>query len=311
MADEFDLIERYFKRRLEDPDVLLGIGDDAALVRAEGDLAVAVDTLVAGVHFPIDMPAAAVGHRALAVNLSDMAAMGARPRWCTLALTLPEADEAWLADFTAGLFALAQTFAVSLVGGDLTRGPLTVSLQVLGSVDQDAALTRGGARPGDALFVTGTLGGAAGGLELIHNGAADAPGDLVQRFLWPQPRVSAALALHGVATACIDISDGLLADLGHVCAASGCRGVLELEHLPVSDDLMAQFGTERARELALTGGDDYELLFSTGADFDAAAFSARQGIRVTRVGRLQQGAGTVVTMADQPVTVGQAGYSHF
>ena len=148
-ADEFDLIERFFKRDTDDPDVAVGIGDDAAVVRATGELAVAVDTLVADVHFPVATPPAAIGHRALAVNLSDMAAMGAVPRWCTLALTMPAVDEAWLADFAAGFFALADQFGTRLVGGDLTHGPLTVSVQVLGSFPDAGPLTRAGARPGD------------------------------------------------------------------------------------------------------------------------------------------------------------------
>jgi thiamine-monophosphate kinase len=311
-ADEFQLIERYFNRTLTDPDVVLGIGDDAAVLHVAGDLAVAVDTLVAGVHFPLAMPAAAVGHRALAVNLSDMAAMGAAPRWCTLALTLPEADETWLAGFTQGLFDLARVFQVSLVGGDLTRGPLTVSLQLLGSLAATGALTRGGARPGDALYVTGTLGDAAGGLALLQEVAVVGAQDpLLNRFLWPRPRVAAGMALTGMARACIDVSDGLLADLGHVCAASGCRGIIEMERLPLSEDLVARHGTDRARQLALSGGDDYELLFSAAAEHAAAELSVRLGVPVPRIGWLQPGAGTAVTLDGVPVTVGRGGYSHF
>lgn len=311
-ADEFELIERYFNRQLSDPDVVLGIGDDAAVLRVAGDLAVAVDTLVADVHFPLAMPAAAVGHRALAVNLSDMAAMGAVPRWCTLALTLPEADETWLAGFTQGLFDLAAAFQVSLVGGDLTRGPLTVSLQLLGSLSATGPLTRGGAQPGDALYVTGTLGDAAGGLALFRDVAAPgAEQPLLERFLWPQPRVAAGMALNGLARACIDVSDGLLADLGHVCAASGCRGIIEMERLPLSQDLVARHGTDRARQLALAGGDDYELLFSAAPEHAAAELSVRLGVPVTRVGRLQPGAGTAVTLDGVPVAAGRGGYSHF
>jgi thiamine-monophosphate kinase len=313
-ADEFALIERFFTRPVDDPDVRLGIGDDAAVLQHDGLIAVAVDTLVADVHFPQGMSATAIGHRALAVNLSDLAAMGAAPRWCTLALTLPEADEGWLKAFAAGLFELADRFQVSLVGGDLTRGPLTISVQVIGAVADSGPLTRSGAQAGDQLFVTGSLGDSAAGLARLrdarHISSTD-PDALIQRFLWPQPRVTAGLALNGVAASCIDISDGLLADCGHICTASGCRGVIELERLPLSDGLLANMSQEKARQLALSGGDDYELLFSMAEGTSEAQLSKRLGLPVTRVGFMKPGSGTALTLQGKPVAMPGRGYSHF
>lgn len=313
-ADEFDLIERYFNRAVSDPDVLLGIGDDAAVLNTHGPVAMAVDTLVAGVHFPTAINGEAIGHRALAVNLSDLAAMGATPRWCTLALTLPQPNEQWLADFSAGFFRLADRFATSLVGGDLTRGPLTISVQVLGNVAESGPLTRAGARAGDGLFVTGSLGDSAAALARFANDSSawERRGEaLAAGFLWPEPRVAAGLALIGVATACIDISDGLLADLGHLCAASSCHGVVELEKLPLSEALLSSVAQDQARTLALTGGDDYELLFSAAADQDAGELGRRLGVPVTRIGCLQVGSGTSVTLHNDPVAAPRGGYNHF
>ena len=311
-ADEFALIERFFNRPVADPDVVVAIGDDAAVVKTHGSLAVAVDTVVAGVHFPVHTPAKAVGHRALAVNLSDLAAMGATPRWCTLALTVPEVDEGWLAGFADGFFALGAVHGITLVGGDLTRGPLTVSVQVIGSVADSGALTRGGARSGDWLFVTGTLGDSAAGLKIITAGSAgDDPSPLAERFLWPEPRVAAGQALNGVAAACIDVSDGLLADLGHLCDASACRGVVELEQLPLSAALQATLPLDEARQLALSGGDDYELLFTVSGEVDTNQLTRRLGLPVTCIGRLGTGSGTVVRLNGKPLAVTRGGYSHF
>lgn len=314
--DEFSIIEHYFVRAGANRGVLVGIGDDAAVVNVSGPLAVAVDTLVEGTHFPLGLPAEAVGHRALAVNLSDMAAMGALPRWCTLALTLPEPDEEWLAGFSAGLFGLAERHGVALVGGDLTRGPLTVSLQILGTVDSDTLLTRAGGHVGDDVYVTGTLGDSAAGLALIGeaavgDGAANAA--LQERFLWPEPRVTAGRALGPLASAAIDVSDGLIADVGHLCAASGCGATIDAEHLPLSAELLSLFPPNLAEAYALGGGDDYELCF-TAAPAQAQTVEAvleGVGCPARRIGRLVAGSGVECRRDGQTFVPTSVGYRHF
>ena len=255
--DEFEIIERFFVRASRDKGVVLGIGDDAAVVATGRTTAVATDTLVAGVHFPDDLAADAVGHRALAVNLSDLAAMGAQPRWCTLALTMPGADRDWLESFARGFFALAGEQGVELVGGDTTRGPLSVTVHLLGDVDRTRLLTRGGAAPGDDIHVTGNLGDGAAGLRLVLSGdtGEGAPRRaLRERFLKPRPRVSAGLALRGIASAAIDISDGLLADLGHLCNASGCTADIDVERLPTSAAARDLFSPREVGKLGLERG---------------------------------------------------------
>jgi len=276
---EFDIIRHYFAshRAIRD-DVLAGIGDDAALLRMPPDrvLAVCVDTLVSGVHFPPETSAAAIGHKALAVNLSDLAAMGAEPAWATLALTLPASDSAWLAAFSDAFFALADRYAVQLVGGDTTRGPLCVTVQAHGFVPPGRALRRRGACPGDRIYVTGTLGDA--GLALRR----DAPEDdrLRRRLDFPQPRIEAGLALRGCASAAIDISDGLLADLGHLLAGDRLGASLRIDALPRSESFLAamrMLDPERRNlyyELPLSAGDDYELCF-TVAEQASSGLEAR------------------------------------
>jgi thiamine-monophosphate kinase len=317
---EFALIERYFTgcgaaRR----DVELGVGDDAALLRpaADEDLVAAIDTLVAGVHFLPDAAAASVGHRALAVNLSDLAAMGARPAWALLALTLPQPDEPWLKEFARGFNALARAHEVALVGGDTTRGPLCITVQVLGHVPRDRALRRSGARPGDALFLSGTAGDAAAGL-LLEQGrlALDEPAAakaLRERFAFPTPRVALGERLRAHAHACIDVSDGLFADAAKLAAASGCGVEIEFEALPVSPALVRAVGEERARHLALSGGDDYELCFAvSSADIEAlqrAAPPARWDYR--RIGTLREAPDAVVTRAGSVMQFSHSGFDHF
>jgi thiamine-monophosphate kinase len=280
-SSEFDIIRRFFTRPApQRDDVPLGIGDDAALlVPPPGmSLAVSVDTLVAGVHFPLDTSAEAIGYKALAVNLSDLAAMGAEPAWATLAITLPSADDAWLSDFAVGFFALAEAHQVQLVGGDTTRGPLSITVQVMGFVPAGEALTRGGARAGEGIYVTGSLGDAAAGLRLKQGMVSDqglAP-DLVEaliaRLERPTPRVAAGRALRGLASSAIDISDGLAADLGHVLAASGVGAVVDCARLPLSAAYQALAAMPAAQldwRTAVSQGDDYELCFTVPADREA------------------------------------------
>ncbi|MGH8260145.1 MAG: thiamine-phosphate kinase [Steroidobacteraceae bacterium] len=317
---EFALIDRFFRacgaaRR----DVMLGVGDDAALIECPADRQVvaAIDTLVEGVHFPAGSPPESIGHRVLAVNLSDMAAMGAEPAWALLALTLPRADAAWLAGFSRGLDALAREHGVALVGGDTTAGPLCATLQILGTVERGTALTRAGGAPGDALFVSGTPGDAAAGLEIEQ--ARLAPADsstarvLRERFLLPSPRVALGRRLRGLASACIDVSDGLLGDAGKLAQASGCGVELDYDQLPVSPALIDAVGGERARELALTGGDDYELLFSAPPSRIEMLLreAACGGWRITRIGALREQTGASVVREGSVIDFSHCGFDHF
>lgn len=313
---EFEIIERYFSRTNVDRDVLLGAGDDAAIVAARGALAVAVDTLVEGVHFPVGLAAEAVGYRVLAVNLSDMAAMGAQPRWCTLALTLADPDTEWLEGFADGLYMLAERYGVALIGGDLTRGPMTVSLQIIGTVEPTRWLARSGGHIGDDVYVTGTLGDSAAGLALIEERAGEdvpAQAALRERFLWPEPRVTAGRALAGLASAAIDVSDGLLADLGHICAASGCGAFVDVEHVPLSAELLSAFPPNVAEAYALSGGDDYELCF-TAAPAQAQSVEAvleAVGCPARKIGQLVTGTGVECRRDGEVFEAPSAGYRHF
>ena len=267
--DEFELIRRYFSASsVKRDDVVLGVGDDAALLKvpAGQELAVTTDSLLPGVHFPADLDPEAVGHRALAVNLSDLAAMGAEPAWTLLALTLPEADGRWLEAFSRGFYALARRHRVQLVGGNIVRGPLNITITAQGLVPSGQALRRGGAKAGDKIFVTGNPGDAAAGLKLIQAAKADAADPCVRRFTHPEPRIAAGLALRGLASACIDVSDGLLADLRHILEMSDVGATLLTAKLPLSKRLLQLHGLEAGAKLALTGGDDYELLFTAAPD---------------------------------------------
>jgi len=316
---EFELIERYFRDcGAARSDVIAGIGDDAALVAVPPDteLVVATDTLVAGVHFPQGSPAASIGHRALAVNLSDLAAMGARAAWALLALTIPRAEEAWLAEFAAGLAALARAHGVALVGGDTTRGPLTVTVQLLGTVPPGAALRRCGGRAGDALFVSGTPGDAAAGLALEERRLAAEPLALAylrERFLLPTPRMALGERLRGHASACIDVSDGLLGDAGKLAQASQTGVEISFAAVPVSEPLVRAVGEEQARTLALTGGDDYELLFAVHPEKVSAMLAELPPERwgYTRIGALRAAPGAEVLREGTVMQFSHSGYQHF
>lgn len=312
---EFDLIRRFFAAvGATRDDVLLGVGDDCALVQVpEGEqLAVTVDTLVEGVHFLPGCDPESLGHKALAVNLSDLAAMGARPAWATLALTLPAADPEWLSGFSSGLGSLARRFAVQLIGGDTTSGPLGITVQVQGFVPAGEALRRDAAAAGDLIAVTGTLGDA--GLALRQRQAGLPPGRLDRRLDRPTPRVEAGLALRGIARAAIDVSDGLLADLGHICRASGVGASLELSALPLSPQVQAQVKASGDWTLPLSSGDDYELCVTIPASHwkRAVEETAAAGVELTRIGvietetgiRCRNGKGVMVE-------AGNAGYQHF
>jgi thiamine-monophosphate kinase len=312
---EFELIAKYFRRPVSDPSVLIGSGDDAAVVAPSQPLAISTDTLVAGVHFLASADPARLAERALAVNLSDMAAMGAQPRWFTLALTLPRVEARWLENFSDGLYACASRYDVALIGGDVTAGPLCLSIHIIGEVAADQVLRRSGASSGDGVFVTGSPGDAAAGLEIASQGAALTADTqfLVDRFELPVPRVGAGLALRGIASAAIDISDGLLADLGRLCAASDVGACIDVEKLPVSAPLQRVVGMEQAREFALSGGDDYELCFTAplrAADDLPDLFSHLE-LAVTRIGVCRDGAGVDCLLDGEPWTPSRRGYEHF
>ena len=316
--DEFALIRRFFDRPLQDSSVRLGVGDDGAVFAPDPrrELISVIDTIVAGIHYPVDLPPFDVGYRAVAINLSDIAAMGARPRWMSLALSMPKADMAWLSLFAEGLFTAASEFGVSLIGGDTTRGDTTVvSVSLLGDVDPNAAITRSGAVPGDSIFVTGTPGDAAAGLSLLRTGS-DQTGDseyLIGRFVRPKARVSFGTSIATLASAAIDVSDGLYADLQKLASASDVGAELDVTQIPLSKQLLNKFDVDRAVEFALAGGDDYELCFTVPDVNEAEIHAAAKELRVpaTRIGRVLETAGIVCIRDDAPFEFAHPGYRHF
>ena len=306
--DEFELIARYFSRPSDSPAVVLGVGDDGAVLRpfAGRDLVTVIDTMVAGTHFPASMRAEDIGYRAVAINLSDIAAMGAEPRWMTLALTLVDADPRWLEAFAGGLYEAAAEWGVALVGGDTTRGDqLVVSVQMEGDLEPGTAVYRSGAKPGDTVFLTGTVGDAAAGLSRFAGSSRD--DFLVRRFARPTARVGVGRALAGVAHAAIDVSDGLAGDLCKILEASGAGAELDLQRLPLSQELLAAAGRERALDYAMRGGDDYELCFT----LPESALPAAVANDVTAIGRITSAPGLVCRDGETVVPFDDAGYRHF
>lgn len=313
---EFDLIARIRQRAASRADVIVGIGDDAAILSVSPgkQLVVAMDTLNIGVHFPAETAPTDIGWKALAVNLSDLAAMAATPAWCTLSLSLPQPDEAWLDGFLDGFLELAARHDVALVGGDTTRGPLSVCVTAHGCIDPHGALLRSRACVGDDVWVTGTLGDAAAALRQWQSHRPVDP-VLRARLDRPTPRVAAGRALAGIAHACIDISDGLLADLGHVCRASRVGAEIEVDALPVSDALIAAFDIATRHELQAAGGDDYELCFTVPKSARAAVRDAMDACDVpaTRIGRITADAGDILLRdaTGAAWSLPRAGYVHF
>ncbi|PTQ87539.1 thiamine-phosphate kinase [Agitococcus lubricus] len=316
MPSEFELINRYFKRQTTtQQDVILGIGDDAALMAIPaGELLVATaDTLVAGRHFPIDTPPHAIAYKALAVNLSDLAAMGATPRWFLLALTLEESDDTFLSSFAEGLFQLADAHQIALVGGDTTKGHLAMTITALGTVPLGQALCRQGAQVGDGIYVSGTVGDAGVGLATVlqqqNLGLTTAQQVFCrQRLDYPTPRLGLGQALRGLASACLDISDGLAQDLGHILKASQVGADIELSVLPLSSALQ-QLPPRQAWHYALTAGDDYELCFCLPDSHYATLMS--QGWPITRIGTVSAHTGLRCWYQGQPYQMAYAGYQHF
>ncbi|PTB89621.1 thiamine-phosphate kinase [Pseudidiomarina aestuarii] len=319
---EFDVIETYFTHRFaQRDDVQVSVGDDGAIVSIDPteDLVIVTDTMVAGVHFDANTPARAIGHKILAVNLSDLAAMGAEPRWFSLALTLPEINEEWLTSFSTGLKEMSEYYDCSLIGGDTTRGPLTITVTAHGVVPKGKGLLRSGAKPGDWIYVSHALGDA--GLALAVQQKRLAISDphyrkVCERLFFPTPRVALGQSLRGIASSAIDISDGLLSDLGHILKASRVGARLSLDELPLSLSMTESLYQEQALALALTSGDDYELCFTVPESqrglFDTLV--AHSATKPSCIGRITSEVNRVVLELDgEPwqLPAGKQGYQHF
>lgn len=317
MTSEFSLIEKFFTRPT--PSATLGVGDDCALlvVSPGMELAVSTDMLVAGTHFFPDTDPRKLGWKTLAVNISDLAAMGAHPRWATLALSLPQADEPWLAAFADGFFKCAQQYGVELIGGDTTRGPLNLSVTILGEVPKGQALRRDAAQIGDDIWVSGPLGSAALGLAALQDKVNLEKADLthcLRALETPQPRVSLGLALRGIAHSAIDISDGLLADLGHILERSNLGAEIRFDALLAHPVLKPWLVEEWAGALLLAGGDDYELCFTANAEcaVEIAAIGEKLGLPLAKIGRITEaGELRVLDAHGYPMKLDKSGYDHF
>ncbi|OFC69559.1 thiamine-phosphate kinase [Alteromonas confluentis] len=318
---EFDLIGRYFADGgHQRKDVLVGIGDDCAVtsVPANQQLAITTDTLVSGVHFLKDAPARSVAYKAVAVNLSDLAAMGAEPAWISLSLSMSHVDEAWMEEFANGLYELTRYYSVQLIGGDTVRGPLAMTITAQGFIPPENALKRSGAKPGDWIYVTGTTGDAGAGLEILkgeREAKSEADKDfLVKRHLYPTPRVAVGTAIRRTATSCIDVSDGLLSDLGHILKASNCGALVHVDRLPVSSPLFNCLGAQEAYRYALTAGDDYELVFTVNEEQrgNLETSLASTGVKATCIGQVTGQKGKVdLKLYDAPYELPDAvGYEH-
>lgn len=317
MASEFDLIRQYFTRPTSHTN--LGVGDDAALVTVDSghELAISVDMLVAGTHFLADTDPRQLGWKSLAVNISDMAAMGAEPKWATLAIALPAADEDWIAAFAEGFFACAERFKVDLIGGDTTRGPLCISVQIMGQLPTGQALRRNGAKAGDEIWVSGQLGDAALALNHLLSKYPLTDDELaitLPALLQPQPRVALGLALSNVAHSAIDISDGLLADLGHILNASSLGAELCLDDIPRSVTMQRHLINPSVLNMLLAGGDDYELCFTAPADaHDRILLIAQElGLALSCIGKTRAEPGLLVhDRQGNIIETGASGFDHF
>ncbi|EFS7414484.1 thiamine-phosphate kinase [Salmonella enterica] len=318
---EFSLIARYFDRvRSTRLDVETGIGDDCALLNIpeKQTLAISTDTLVAGNHFLHDIDPADLAYKALAVNLSDLAAMGADPAWLTLAITLPEVDEPWLEAFSDSLFELLNYYDMQLIGGDTTRGPLSMTLGIHGYIPAGRALKRAGAKPGDWIYITGTPGDSAAGLAVLQNRLLVSEETdahyFIKRHLRPTPRILHGQALRDIASAAIDISDGLISDLGHIVKASGCGAKVDVDALPKSAAMMRHVDAGQALRWTLSGGEDYELCF-TVPELNRGALDVaigQLGVPFTCIGQMSADVEGLSFVRDgMPVTFDWKGYDHF
>lgn len=323
-SSEFEIIRRFFAnheigKHISRTDVVLGIGDDAALLTPPTgqSLVVTSDTLVSGVHFPENTSPELIGYKSLAVNLSDLASMGAEPAWFTLSISLQDASDDWLDQFAQGLFSLAREHNIQLVGGDTTHGPLSITIQAMGFVPEGEALTRSGAKLEDAVYVTGNIGDAAAGLKIKQDQLSASEvvaGELVERLEKPSPRVAVGLALRGLASAVIDISDGLSADLEHILTASNVGADISVDDVPLSDALQS-LAIDDARQLAVSGGDDYELCFTAPAENQIKIQEKLKalGCRCTRIGTIVSGSGVLrwFDATGNELNWSPTGYEHF
>ncbi len=312
---EFNLIERFFcRQKMGNGATRIGIGDDGAILSlsSQSELVVSTDTLVEGVHFLPRTDPGSLGHKALAVNLSDLAAMGAEPKWVFLSLTLPNTDENWLEAFSSSFLSLADRYSIELAGGDTTRGPLSLSVTVLGLVEKGKGLLRSGAKVGDKIFVTGFIGDAGLGLQEAKKVV---PADLavLERYLKPVPRVQAGRCLEGVASSCIDVSDGLAADLGHILNKSGVGASIQWEKLPLSSSVKIYVKCHDDWVFPLTSGDDYELCFTVPKVHlgKLAGIQNELSCTVTEIGEIEARKGLQIYLNGKKIELGRLGYQHF
>ncbi len=317
MTAEFNLIKQHFTHATKHTD--LGVGDDAALVHVSAghQLVVSTDMSLVDVHFFQDAEPYNIGWKSLAVNVSDMAAMGANPKWITLSIALPTINNTWLLEFSRGLMACASAFNIDLIGGDTTRGPLNISIQIMGEVPIGKALRRDGAKDGDDIWVSGHLGNAALGLQLLQkklpNVNEETRSVCLKAINTPQPRIALGLALSNIATSCIDISDGLMADLGHVLKASNVGGTIQLESIPCLPDIRAQLEEPDTQRLLLAGGEDYELCFTAPSQQRENIMDVAMELRLQlmRVGRINQTDSLTATLHNKVLNIKHLGYDHF
>jgi len=317
-VDEFEIIRRFFLKEHHSSSVCVGIGDDGAVIKPspKHNLVVSTDTLIEGVHYPSNSTVTDIGYRAVVVNVSDMAAMGARPRWMTLALCLPEFNEYWLKEFSHGLHVAAKEYSVNLIGGDTTCGTQKlITIQMIGEAKPKEVISRANANKGDLIFVTGTLGDAAAGLKQFSQ-VQETDNEysyLVNRFFRPTARIEVGQALVGIASAAIDISDGLYADTKKLLDASSLGGILNLDNIPLSDEMRELHNQKQARDFALSGGDDYELVFTAAPSKLTLieGISKLYGLKITQVGRVHNQAGLQCTENNSPIDYYDQGYLHF
>ncbi len=308
--NEFDLIREYFTWPIKDPSVTLGVGDDAAIFNLEKgyQLVTTTDTLIEGVHFSASTPAKDIAHKSLAVNLSDIAAMGAKAKYFTLAIALPKIDKSWLQEFSDSLRQLSRHYEVSLIGGDTTRGSLIITINMFGIVESSKALTRSGAQPGDGIYVSGTIGDAGFCFWKLSNGLVSSNQEL-KRLNCPIPRIELGLALQNLASACIDISDGLEQDLSHILKASSVGAVIEVKKIPVSEALHVHVKDTNDWSIPLCGGDDYELCFTIpeGKEEALKIVSESCNVNITKIGVVTESLGLQIEGFDGP----RKSYQHF
>ena len=318
---EFGVIEHFFKSKsFQRKDVVIGIGDDAAVTEVPPgqSLVTTTDTLISGVHFLPEVSAHSIAQKAIAVNLSDLAAMGAEPAWLSLSLSIPEVDESWLAEFSEGLREHAEYYSLQLIGGDTVQGPLSITITAQGFIPKKQALTRSNAKPGDLLYVTGTLGDAGLGLAILKGDKqlenVEHRDYLINRLNYPVPRLLAGTSLRRTASACMDISDGLISDVQHILRASQCGAIIHVDKLPLSAALSESVSASEATAFALSAGDDYELLFTVSEEQRGVLETtlSNSGVRTTCIGQLNgQPEKLELRLNDEPFSYREKGYQHF